>query len=728
MRYLALLLAALAGTLLLVPAAQAATGGTTTLPLPQPPPPPGKKVKPNLRAMTITIDTTWAECNGYRPVRFIIKPTPPLVADRTLTLKIEPRGWTGGQPRITMTQDVEVPAGATSVTAVMAVPQLEAWNSFSFDVLDDGVPAPELSVPMHRLTINTNNNLWGDGASPTMLLLGAPKLANNAFVPFSRTMESAVPIGLQPTTITSGAATLPVGGGKFAGITGIPSHADLPTRWIDYSGLDIVYVELPELEQFIQEFPEQWKAIREWLSTGGNLWVGGVGKRWQRVEQLEMLLELPVPIASEMDDPRGWTAPDEKRRYEALKGLGSSYAAQGVAVEAVSATASKELAQFRMRSLGRGQVLAFGHDDPLNEIQHNESWTWIFNSMGPERWSWYRRHGISLQRENRDFWDFLIPGVGLAPVTAFQVLITLFVLTIGPLNFYLLRRWRKLNLIMITVPISALAVTGALLFYALVADGLSVRARARSLTEIDQRRGETVCWARLSYYAGLRPSQGLAFPTDTAVYPIDHEAQGNHYNQNRQRRVIDWGTKQYLGGGWLNARTPTQLLTVAFRPATHTLQILETGASPPEVENLLGTRIQQLMLIDSKGQAFHAQDLAAGDKVPLSPATNQQNAAQLTQLMHLHRPKRPEGMNNDTYGLFGVRRRYSYNYYSTGQDMDAVTMHTSILERGLQELTNADKLWQPRSYAALVDRSPEMSFGLESVNEEAGFHVIVGKW
>ncbi|MCH8046597.1 MAG: hypothetical protein IID44_23060 [Planctomycetes bacterium] len=33
-----------------------------------------------------------------------------------------------------------------------------------------------------------------------------------------------------------------------------------------------------------------------------------------------------------------------------------------------------------------------------------------------------------------------------------------------------------------------------------------------------------------------------------------------------------------------------------------------------------------------------------------------------------------------------------------------------------------------RSYVAIVDRSPEVELGLESAQEEASFHVIVGRW
>ncbi len=42
----------------------------------------------------------------------------------------------------------------------------------------------------------------------------------------------------------------------------------------------------------------------------------------------------------------------------------------------------------------------------------------------------------------------------------------------------------------------------------------------RSLTQLDQRAGEAVSWARLSYYAGVAPDGGLAMPADVALYPV----------------------------------------------------------------------------------------------------------------------------------------------------------------------------------------------------------------
>ena len=102
----------------------------------------------------------------------------------------------------------------------------------------------------------------------------------------------------------------------------------------------------------------------------------------------------------------------------------------------------------------------------------------------------------------------------MAPVGQFQFLVTLFAIAIGPLNYWLLKRANKLPMLLATVPIAAAGTTLLLFMYGLFADGFGVRARARTLTLLDQTQEEAVSWGRLSYYAGLAPRDGLAVPTD----------------------------------------------------------------------------------------------------------------------------------------------------------------------------------------------------------------------
>jgi hypothetical protein len=508
-----------------------------------------------------------------------------------------------------------------------------------------------------------------------------------------------------------------------------------------------------------------------------------VGDKWENLAVLERMVDFPTAVAAadSKDPTRGWTRPDERDRNRTLDGMGRNYSSGTVSYttpsgQVVTTTPGQPPAvsgggglqpapnkpppaiPFILRPFGRGMIVALPDADPFADPTRN--WPWLFNTLGADRWQWYRRHGLSLQRENNDYWDFLIAGVGLAPVTQFQVLITLFVVAIGPINYYLLRRWHKLNLLIVTVPACAAAITLCLFLYALMADGLGVRVRTRSITEIDQRRGEAACWARLCYYAGLSPSRGISFPADTVVLPLDDDASGGQYNTRRRPRGIDWDTEQNLSTGWLPSRKPTQLVTVRSRKTEHKLVVTETAGSPPKVENQLGSNLNDLVLVDSQGQCFGIASLAAGQTATLSPLEPAKAASQLHSVYSKQALMRPPGMD-PTYsrGMFGFNRRNYYYWMQNTGDLATPSQTSSVLERTLTNLVESTPgtmaaqaspnpeegvdpkkpgpaplgpvggaPLRPRSYLVTIERSPEVTYGVESFNEEDSLHVIIGRW
>ena len=125
---------------------------------------------------------------------------------------------------------------------------------------------------------------------------------------------------------------------------------------------------------------------------------------------------------------------------------------------------------FMYRPFYRGRVVAMQTGEPL-AAQTPEA-AWLFNELGGHTWMWYQRHGMSLHRENDEYWNWLVPGIGRAPVGSFLILIAVFVIVIGPVNYFLLRRKRRLYLLLVTVPLGAALVTLALFAYALISDGL----------------------------------------------------------------------------------------------------------------------------------------------------------------------------------------------------------------------------------------------------------------
>ncbi len=472
--------------------------------------------------------------------------------------------------------------------------------------------------------------------------------------------------------------------------------ADLPQRWIGHSAIDMIVVRMDDLKSLQKNDPDRLAELRRWTSAGGVLVISDITWFSTALKELETLLSMrSLNVAETL---RGW------------KHLGSANRVQ--------------------RDLGFGWVIASRNNEQLTINSSSLDSAKLITV--PNRGDWEHRQGISSDSSDDSFWNFLIPGVGLVPVWQFLVLISAFVILVGPVNYHLLRKAKRLSLLILTVPAGAAVVTLCLIGYALIADGLGVRVRARSLTQIDQTAGEAVCCARLSYYAGLSPSGGLTFHDDTAVCPLESPQSESH-----SPRVTVWnGDEQRLVTGWLNSRTPTQLLTTRARAskAKLNIQVAADGTSV-KVENQLGTNIQKLLVIDAEGRIYAGDNIAAEKIVKLDLSKDEEAKWSLRNVIIHNQPAIPEDFSQMNQS--GGRRRgwtsYPQSYRSSksmsNNGLPSPTQQTSQMETAINQLVVnlLNKKFEPKSYIAIVDRSPEVEFGT-SVSEEASLHIIVGRW
>ncbi len=556
----------------------------------------------------------------------------------------------------------------------------------------------------------------------------------------------------------------------------------LPAQWIAYTSADVVCLSIDQLVTLARQRSAAFRAIRAWTAAGGNLWVYGLGDEWRRLPELEKLLDMPpgsvvtgeaTPEDASTTDRAtsgDWHRPGKADYTQALErmvrfgghgfgqwpeetaddwGMGEVPADPFVTPDGPQAmddpeaptfetpeeaaifyvqdnSVRPEQAMFATRDLQRGQVVALAPEDPFAEDK--EQWRWLLGEVGPDRWSWRQRHGLSTQDANPDFWKFLIPGVGLPPVNGFRIVITLFVLVIGPLNFYLLRRRKRLNLLVVTVPCIAGAITLSLLLYAVLADGLGTRVRVRSYTEIDQRHGTATCWSRLSYYAGMAPRGGLVFPDDVAVLPMEFDPWESADSRGRAREAF-WEDEQQLRNGWIEARTATQYMTIRSRPTDARLEFVAAGDSPGtlKVVNRLGAPVEMLLVRTPEGDYHGGTALDDGDTVTLKQVDPATVARRLRASIDEHRPTLPDSQANSPGDPFGPRRGYrGRRWYDQGI---APAQHTGRLESGITAVNMSyDQLLEPGSYIAVVTHSPEVVLGTRGATEEESFHVIRGRW
>lgn len=503
----------------------------------------------------------------------------------------------------------------------------------------------------------------------------------------------------------------------------------LPDRWLDYTNIDVLIISRGDLRLVKEQFPEKVTALRTWLATGATLCVYDTGTDFERLDEIEQLLSVePLPTSGEIY--RGWDQPhgkDFKDTVSATQQVNAVWMQQQAVTQPGTSRTPPETPKtptFVYRPLGQGRLVSFAPENPFPGNDYE--WNWLFNSIPIRNWLAPQRYGVSQFQENMQFWNFLVEGIGKAPVKSFLALITVFAIVIGPVNYYALQRRGRLYLLLVTVPAGAILIAGGLFLFAMFGDGFGTRVRLRSYTELDQKGGRALSWSRQTYYAGFAPSRGLSFPAEAAVMPVEHRPLSNSGLEDTRRELV-WGDKQNLVAGYFYSRTMAQFVIVEPQSTSAAVRVIESpDGSSPNVINELGTSIEWLVLSDSKGEWFHVKDLPAGGRGATKAWDKETDAEQWVSRYRASRPKFPDGFNANS--LDDVSQFFSGRRWPTNSGLTP-TFETSILEMGIREAFDDDsRSLSPRSFIAIVPQSPFVSLGVESIRTQSGFHVVHGRW
>ncbi|HEB52825.1 MAG TPA: hypothetical protein ENI87_06185 [bacterium] len=150
-----------------------------------------------------------------------------------------------------------------------------------------------------------------------------------------------------------------------------------------------------------------------------------------------------------------------------------------------------------------------------------------------------------------------IAGLGRAPVTVFVLVILLFAILVGPVNFLVLRRRRQPLLSLVTVPVLGFGTTLCILAYGILHDGFGVRGVVTSCTVLDQVRHEAATVSARTLFAGLAPSD-LAISKDSLLLSLRAASLSRSATDRWQ-----WdGDRERLDGAVLPSRTVTPLVSL----------------------------------------------------------------------------------------------------------------------------------------------------------------------
>jgi hypothetical protein len=314
---------------------------------------------------------------------------------------------------------------------------------------------------------------------------------------------------------------------------------------------------------------------------------------------------------------------------------------------------------------GQGLVLVGESAQPLEATGQVQSLNWAMESRG----SWIPRVG----KDRGDELTVALPGLDL-PYRPLTLLLVLFAVLIGPVNFYVVRRLKKPALLLVTVPSIALLFSIGLFGYGALAQGLDVRTASETFTLLDQRAHHSSSAEVRTIFAGLSPGPGLVpGPGASAWREISN---GNWRDQ--VQCTIDFGANVVLGGNFMPVRTPTRQVLLTDRACRLRVDVRPDGDGWI-VENALGVGIRSIELCDFDGHWF-------ASKTPIAAGTKQRITSLATQ---------PED--------FGQARILNGTF----------TARSNTLP--------------PGSYAALLDASPfSDGFGIEARQVDPSGHHLVG--
>jgi hypothetical protein len=224
------------------------------------------------------------------------------------------------------------------------------------------------------------------------------------------------------------------------------------------------------------------------------------------------------------------------------------------------------------------------------------------------------RHPWTDSRDAGDAQRGLPIREALVPVRGMFLFVLVFAGLVGPLNLFLLARWRRRMWLLVTVPALALLATAGVTAYAWLGEGVVRERSTLSLTLLDEGSHRAAIWSLAGVYATFTPGEGLRYSGRTEVTPL----LGNTLGAPGLFGV-DWSSEQRLVPGWLVARTPLHLLSRRLELRRERLLFTPTPDGL-EVQNALGAPLERLAVRTGDGALYLGKRVGNGARGELERA------------------------------------------------------------------------------------------------------------
>ena len=392
---------------------------------------------------------------------------------------------------------------------------------------------------------------------------------------------------------------------------------NLPDDWRGYQRWDVVVMDKEAIKRLKQRDSE-WKALFGWVLCGGTIVV------WDADSQAE--LDSLFDRRSDVTDTAA-SEPYTKGFYEKMGLADFALIEAGVLVITPAVTSSGGLVTPASTAWGKNSLLGIGLgagkaiavQPPVPFGLDSQKWDFFRRLLEKKTSATLGRGGDPILGNN-DFQRWLVPGVSQPPVYVLISLLTVFVILVGPIAYRQTAKQGRSHLMFVIAPVLALLTTVIMFGYGIAADGFSSIVRIRQLTWVDGASGEAGERVRATYFAPLRPRDGLTFSGDAEVIGL-RRPDGKSWEQRQSRGGESRGTvtitedSQRFSSDFLPSREQRQFLTHQPRYGIGRLRLqpTATGAnSSCQVFNEFDFQLNDVLVRDKQGRYWQVKNLAPG--------------------------------------------------------------------------------------------------------------------
>lgn len=691
----------------------------------------------------------------------------PTTADHNFTLVLAPRGNGHSPPQSALEVEIpfRIPENSTQQTIIRHVPKTSYGDLYDASILEDGraitdIPN-EIGKALQRYT--AVEKAMRDELRWRLIWVNSDEDMELRDDSLQTLVDSTFDMQWEGESFYSEMSQVDENGNVNQNFIAVQSHSanEMPLDWRSLLPFDAIVFHREDYIKHQSEKPPWWKPFMRWVHGGGVVLIRGTLP--DQINDTKMISSSSSTLDAATIDAIATTA-SQTFRTEA-----GNMAVQWERANAINMQLDElgagEVEINAIEKFRRSVVNAYNNNKKINQLG-TEKGMMVFASEGglivqlPARNSdepinmldWrttksilgfraYRtlRRGVDPMIGTQRFFEWMIPGVSQPPVYTFMGFLGLFVVLVGPVAYRKTTKSGRSYLMFLIAPVLAVATTVAMMGYGIIADGFGTRLRARQITWVNAD-GDAMSRTRSTYFAGIRPSNGLRFPGDASVTLLLDNEETSWEDRVQQRfdprgRVVVTEDEIRLSSRLLPSRQQRQFVVEQPRDQFGTVRITKSEPEAVkrvsvEVRNDCELNLQGILVRDQDGMFFMAEDVSPGETARAELLT----MLEASKLMGDWYKRQwlvnsKTNRQSDTADRQMRRRMMSETFDVINKVRSTLAMTSApsdgVFEYELQQRMQLGKSLPNRSYIALADLSDDVP-AIDGISIENSIHFVMG--